>query len=57
MFIIGIGSLDAKLPPRYWYNGKPSPQAAALAVASDAPRIAFAPNLSLFGVPSASNII
>ena len=54
MFIIGVGSTLPFTPPRYWKSGRPTDSAAALATAIDTPRIAFAPSLPLFGVPSSS---
>jgi hypothetical protein len=57
MFIIGTGSVFALTPPIYLYNGKPNSLAAAFATAKETPRIAFAPSLDLFGVPSKSIII
>ena len=51
-FIIGTGSVRAPGPPRYWKSGRPEASAAARATASDTPRIAFAPRLPLFSVPS-----
>ncbi len=56
MFIIGTGNCLALNPPRYWYNSNPSKSAAALATAMETPKIAFAPNLPLFFVPSNSII-
>ncbi|KKC29358.1 hypothetical protein CDSM653_01626 [Caldanaerobacter subterraneus subsp. pacificus DSM 12653] len=56
MFIIGTGSVLAFTPPKYWYRGRPSSSAAAFATAKDTPKIAFAPNLLLLGVPSSSII-
>ena len=54
MFIIGTGKTLAFTPPTYWYNGKSKDLAAALATANETPKIALAPNLALFGVPSNS---
>ncbi|CRH59423.1 Uncharacterised protein [Chlamydia trachomatis] len=56
-FIIGQGSTCEKDPPRYRYKGLCKVFAAAFANARETPRIALAPNFSLFGVPSASIII
>ena len=52
MFIIGTGNSLAFTPPKYLYKGIPNWLAAALATANETPKIAFAPNLPLFGVPS-----
>ncbi|KAH3683892.1 hypothetical protein WICPIJ_005137 [Wickerhamomyces pijperi] len=38
-----------------WYNGTFFSAAAALATAKETPKMALAPNLALFGVPSNSN--
>ena len=46
----------AMTPPMYRYRGIPSLGAAALAQASDTPRIALAPRVLLFSVPSSSII-
>ena len=54
MFIIGTGIVFALNPPRYWYKGISRAAAAAFATAIETPRIAFAPSLALFGVPSSS---
>jgi hypothetical protein len=52
----GHGSTNGGLTParsaRCWYSGTPFSEAAASATAIDTPRIAFAPSLPLFGVPS-----
>ncbi|MNE51297.1 hypothetical protein D3C80_1459200 [compost metagenome] len=56
MFIIGTGNVLAETPPTYLYNGNPSSLAAAFAAAKETPKIALAPNLDLFGVPSKSII-
>ncbi len=53
---MGTGSTWALTPPRYWYRGRPSASAAALATASEVPRMALAPKRPLLGVPSASII-
>jgi hypothetical protein len=53
-FSIGTGSIAAPSPPRNRYSGCPASAAAAFAVASETPRIAFAPSRPLFGVPSSS---
>ena len=53
MFIIGTGKRFPEIPPRKRYNGKSNAVAAALAVAIDTAKIAFAPNLDLSFVPSA----
>jgi uncharacterized protein (DUF924 family) len=52
MFIIGTGSLFPEIPPRNLYNGSSRAVAAALAVAIDTARIAFAPSFDLSFVPS-----
>ena len=57
MFIIGTGNVFAETPPTYLYNGNPNSLAAAFATARETPRMAFAPNFDLFGVPSKSIII
>ncbi len=54
MFIIGTGSTRESGPPRYRYSGTPSDSAPARALASDTARMALAPRLALFGVPSSS---
>ncbi len=54
MFIIGAGSRLAPTPPRYRYSGWSVYWAAALATASETPRIALAPSSFLLGVPSSS---
>ena len=51
-FIIGTGSTLAFGPPRYLKSGWPRAAAAAWAVASETPRMAFAPSFFLLGVPS-----
>ena len=56
-FIIGVGRTWAFGPPRYWYNGRPTSSAAARAAAKETPKIALAPNLPLFGVPSRSIMV
>ena len=56
MFIIGTGNVFAETPPTYLYNGMFNSLAAAFATAKDTPKIALAPNLDLFGVPSNSII-
>src|SRR5437588_152033 len=53
-FSIGTGSVAASSPPRWRKSGCPASAAAAFAVASETPRIAFAPSRPLFGVPSSS---
>jgi hypothetical protein len=53
MFAHGTGSTYAPGPPRYRKRGSPAASAAALAAAMETPKIAFAPNRSLFSVPSA----
>src|SRR5436190_458970 len=53
-FIIGTGNVAALSPPRYLNSESPASAAHAFAVASDTPRIAFAPRRPLFGVPSSS---
>jgi hypothetical protein len=55
-FISGTGSTVAFAPPTYRYSGNPAALAAAWAAARDTPRMAFAPNFALFGVPSSSSI-
>ncbi|MNE83906.1 hypothetical protein D3C80_1807640 [compost metagenome] len=57
MFIIGTGNVLAETPPTYLYKGNPNSLAAAFATARETPRIALAPKLDLFGVPSKSIII
>ena len=52
IFIIGIGNILALTPPIYLYRGKPALSAAHLAVAKEAPKMAFAPKLPLFLEPS-----
>jgi len=56
MFIIGTGSRCAFGLPRYRNRLSPAESAAALATASDTPRIALAPSCDLSGVPSRSSI-
>ena len=56
IFIIGIGNVLAFVPPIYLYKGKFASSAAAFATAILTAKIAFAPNLDLFGVPSKSII-
>ena len=56
IFIIGTGNVFAETPPIYLYKGIPNSLAAAFATAKETPKIAFAPNLDLFGVPSKSII-
>ena len=56
MFIIGVGNNLVLNPPKYWYKGIFKKSAAARATAIDTPKIALAPNLPLFGVPSNSII-
>ena len=56
IFIIGNGKVFAETPPTYLYKGIPSSFAAAFATAKETPKIALAPNLDLFGVPSKSII-
>ena len=48
-FIIGTGSTSAPAPPRWRQSGSPASAAAALATASETPRIALAPSRDLFG--------
>jgi hypothetical protein len=55
IFIIGTGNVFAETPPTYLYNGNPNSLAAAFATARETPRMAFAPNFDLFGVPSKSH--
>ena len=57
MFIIGTGITRESDEPIYLYRGIPSPFAAAFATARETARIAFAPRLLLFGVPSRSIMI
>ena len=52
IFIIGTGNCLVLKPPRYWYNSTPKKSDAAFATAIETPKIAFAPNLLLFLVPS-----
>ena len=56
MFIIGTGRMCAFGPPTYWYSGTPAEAAAARATARETPRMAFAPRVPLFLVPSRSSI-
>ena len=56
MFIIGTGMRYSPLP-RYWYRGWQFSWAAAWAAASEAARMALAPSLDLFSVPSNSIIL
>ena len=56
IFIIGTGRRFPEIPPKKRYNGISKEMAAALAVAMDTARIAFAPNLDLSLVPSALRI-
>jgi len=51
---IGTGKRLVWTPPRYLYSGRPRYSAAARAVAIETPRIALAPSLPLFSVPSSS---
>jgi hypothetical protein len=53
-FIIGTGSVRASSPPRDRKSETPRSAAVAFAAARDEPRIALAPSLPLFGVPSSS---
>src|SRR3954454_9762036 len=53
-FSIGTGSVRASSPPSDRKSERPRSAAVALAVASETPRIAFAPSRALFGVPSSS---
>ena len=57
MFIIGVGSRCAFTPPTYLYSGSSADSAAALAQASDAPRMAFAPSAPLLSVPSTCSMM
>ena len=61
MFIIGSGITYLPLwpysSPIYLYRGTLREAASALATAKDTAKIAFAPNLSLFSVPSSSIMI
>ena len=52
IFIIGTGNRWALVPPIYLYRETFFSLAAALATAIDTPKIALAPNLPLFSVPS-----
>ena len=52
----GTGKRHVFTPPRYLYNGNPNDEAAAFAAARETPRMALAPRLALFGVPSSSII-
>src|ERR1700733_7712264 len=58
MFIMGTGKTAADLSleyfERYLYSGWPEAAAAARAAAMETARMALAPKLDLFGVPSAS---
>ena len=49
---MGTGNKFALSPPTYLKSGVFSEIAAAFATASETPKIAFAPNLDLFSVPS-----
>jgi hypothetical protein len=49
------GNVFAETPPTYLYNGNPNSLAAAFATARETPRMAFAPNFDLFGVPNQSS--
>ena len=51
-FSIGIGRAQPLVPPRYRYRGRPSSSAAALAAASEVPRMALAPSRALLSVAS-----
>ena len=57
IFIIGTGSTCAFGPPKERNKERSAEFADALATASDAPRIAFAPSRDLLGVPSSSIIV
>ena len=57
MFIIGTGKVAALGPPIYLKNERSALSAAAFAAASETPRMAFAPNRDLFGVPSRAIIV
>ena len=57
IFIIGTGKVIALSPPKYLYKGRFLKSAAALETASETPKIAFAPRIDLFSLPSNSNII
>src|SRR6266511_511394 len=56
MFIIGTGSRCALGPPRYRKRLSSAEPAAALATASETPRMALAPSADLSGVASRSSI-
>ena len=56
MFIIGTGSLFPDIPPKNLYKGMSNDIAAALALAIETAKIAFAPRFDLSLVPSASII-
>ena len=57
IFIIGTGNVFAETPPTYLYKGNPNSFAAAFAAANETPKIAFAPNFDLLGVPSKSIMV
>ena len=54
---IGTGRRVVCAPPRYLYRGSPRYSAAALATAMDTPKMALAPSLALFSVPSSSIMV
>ena len=52
-----MGNVLEFIPPRYLYNGIFKKSELALAQASDTPRIAFAPKILLFSLPSSWIIV
>ena len=57
IFIIGTGMTNSALSDKYSYSGTFSDLAAALQTAIDTPKMALAPSLLLFSVPSSSIIL
>ena len=56
IFIIGTGRVNAELPPIYSYSGIFLLFAAACEIAKETPKMALAPKIHLFSVPSISII-